>query len=249
METQIVNVNFHAMRNEVHVEFHETVNRLFDVYAPTDLGIEPQYKTHKSLLDDEAAALDAIRKSERTAEIVEQDHRRDCIFRGFVDSNKSALNHFDPDKVEAATKIIAVIEHYGNIAAKPLDQETAAIDDLLSELAAGDFPQQIQTLALADWIVQLDAENEQFKALMMLRYDEMAKRIVLNLKPLRDNVDIAFRDLAKQIEALVRVNGTATYEQPINAINAILTRYKNILAQEAGQRKAAKKKRTTIIDL
>jgi hypothetical protein len=80
----------------------------------------------------------------------------------FADAVKSGLNHFDPAKREAARRIEIVLDNYGNIAAKALDQETAAIDDLLRELRSGDYPALVDSLALADWLVQLDVENRTF---------------------------------------------------------------------------------------
>jgi hypothetical protein len=241
MKNPIERINYHLLRNEAHVELHETVNRLFGIYTPDTLGIMPLYQIYKPLFDIEVSVLDVIRKSEYTVEIYEQDRSRDHIFRGLTDALKSALNHFDPAKADAARKVNTVFEHYGNIAAKTLDQETAAIDDLLRELASADYPALIQTLAVADWLTQLDTENNRFKTLMMERYGESALRPTTQMKQARAETDKAFRTIIAQIEALVIVNGAATYEPFIKELNVVLSRYKNILAQEAGTRKKNEK--------
>ncbi|MDR1866134.1 MAG: DUF6261 family protein [Bacteroidales bacterium] len=233
----IIRINYTHLRNEAHVEFHETADAMIVRHNPAALGIDVQYGQYKPLLDAEVSLLDVIRKSGYTVEIKEADHRRDMLFRGFADAVKSALNHFDPAKREAARRIEIVLDNYGNIAAKALDQETAAIDDLLRELGGGEYPALVGHLALADWLVQLDAENRNFKTLMMARYGETSQRPATRMKAARKDTDVAFRNIIDRIEALATVNGIAACEPFIRELNAVIERYKNILAAEAGRRK------------
>ncbi|MDR3328699.1 MAG: DUF6261 family protein, partial [Prevotellaceae bacterium] len=123
METIVIRFRYENLRNEAHVELHETVKSLLEQLSPEQLGIATQCGEYRSLLDTEVAALDVIRRSERTLEIEEQDHRRDSIYRGLAEAVKSSLHHFDPAKQEAARRVEVIVEHYGNIAAKTLDQE------------------------------------------------------------------------------------------------------------------------------
>jgi hypothetical protein len=233
----IIRIDYAHLRNEAHVEFHETADTMIVRYNPAALGISVPYGEYKPLLDTEVSLLDIIRKSGYTGEIDGSDHRRDTLFRGFADAVKSGLNHFDTAKREAARRIEIVLNNYGNIAVKPLDQETAAIDDLLRELRSGEYPVLVDSLALADWLVQLDAENQTFKALMMARYGETSQRPATRMRAARKNVDAAFRGIIDHIEALATVNGLAPYEPFIRELNAVIERYKNILAAEAGRRK------------
>jgi hypothetical protein len=238
---QIIRLDYKSLRNEAHVELHETADTIIVRNNPQTLGIAALYDEYKPLLDAEVSLLDVIRKSGYTDEIKEADHRRDMLFRGFADAVKSALNHFDSAKREAARRIEIVLNNYGNIAAKTLDQETAAIDDLQRELGGGEYPALVDSLALADWLVQLDAENQTFKTLMMARYGETSLRPTTRMKAARKNTDAAFRNIIDRIEALATVNGVAQYEPFIRELNAVIERYKNILAAEAGRRKKESK--------
>jgi hypothetical protein len=203
------------------------------------LNVQPQYDVYFAAYEKEVSALDLIRRSELTAKIEEQDRRRDAVYRGFVDSVKGATKHFDTQKSEAALKVLNVIKHYGNIALKTLDAETAAIDDLLCEIDE-QLTAPIQLLGLEDWLTHLAAENTAFKTLVADRYAETAARPDVQMKAARKDVDAAFRALLNQVDALVLVNGSANYDAFIAALNAISERYKNILAQEAGMRKKDK---------
>ena len=235
----ITRMDHKSLRNEAHVELHETIYTLILRSNMQLLNIGTQYTAYRILVDAEVSLLDLIRKSSYTEEINEADrHRRDKTFRGFADAVKSGLNHFDAAKQEAARKIKVVLDNYGNIAAKTLDQETAAIDDLLRELRGGDYPALVNTLVLNEWVAQLDADNQAFKALMEARYGELAQRPTARMKAARKEVDKAFLVIVDHVEALATINGAASYEPFIRELNVILERYKNILAQERGQRKA-----------
>jgi hypothetical protein len=237
MKSIITRINYRNLRNEVHVELHDTVDTLFVQSSPDSLGIRKQYDIYKPLVDDEKSSLDIIKKSGYTVDIDEQDHRRDAIFRGFVDAVRSAENHFNPLKKKAAVRIAIVLDNYGNIAAKTLDEETAAIDDMLRELDSDDYPTLIATLALEDWLTQLGTENQRFKELMSARYKETAKRPTVSMREARKKVDKAFLDIIYTIEASVLLNGITAYESFIPELNAILERYKSIYASQKKEKK------------
>jgi cell division protein ZapA (FtsZ GTPase activity inhibitor) len=231
----ITRLNYEKLRNEAHAEYGETIADLIVKYDPQALGIKPGYDVYKTSLDVEISALDVIRKSQYTDEISEQDHIRDGIFRGFADAIKSALNHFDAGKRKAAQRVNIVIEHYGNIAVKAMDQETAAIDDLLRELN-DNYTADIAALNTADWLAQLDTENTRFKTLMAERYTETAQRPSTSMRTARTETDKALRALLNMLEALIMVNGADKYAALADEINAVNKRYKNLIAQSEGRK-------------
>jgi hypothetical protein len=225
------------LRNKTHVEYLETIRRLIEKFNPDILGIRLEYDMYISLLTDEILVLDVIYKSEITDEINAQDHVRDAIFRGFSDAIKSGLNHYDENKRNAAYKIEVVLEHFGNIAILTLDEETAAIEDLIRELKTENNTNLLATLGLTDWLPELSNANDKFKDLMMMRYTEVSQRPSIRMKEIRTAVNKAFRNMIDQLEALIKVKGMAGYEDFIKETNAVTERYKRILAQEGGNRK------------
>jgi hypothetical protein len=230
-----IRFRYENLRNEVHVEYNETIDGIAIKHVPQTLGILPQYNDYKTAVNTEVGALDVIKKSEYTDEISAQDHVRDGIFRGFVDAVQSSRNHFDANKRKAAEKINFVLEHYGNIAAKAFDQETAAVDDMLRELN-DNHAADVQLLSLTDWLTQLDAENKKFKQLMSERYTAIAQRPTTRMKAARAETDKALRTMLDMLDALIMVNGADAYMPFINELNAVNKRYKNQLAQAAGRR-------------
>jgi hypothetical protein len=237
MESKIIRFSYENLRNEAHVEYHADVNSIFGVYTPKDLGIAAQYGIYKAAYDDEVSALDIILKSELTVEIGQQDVVRDNTFRGFSDAVKSATKHFDPAKRKAAAKVGNVLNHYGNIASRTLDGETAAINDLIRELQIDANTSLVDLLGLTDWLTQLQMENDALKTLMQQRYAEVAARPTVRTKATRKATDAAFRAMLNMIDALVLINGEANYTAFIAELNAVSKRYRDVLAQQAGARK------------
>jgi hypothetical protein len=230
MKTIIIRFAYEHLRNEAHVEYHENFNVLVGKYTAEALGIKPLYDVYAPLFTNEELALDAIRKSELTTEIEEQDHVRDLSFRGFADSVKGMTNHYDPEIRTAARKIEVVFDRYGNISHKTFDQETAALDDLYRELETAPNPILLATLGLSDWHTQLNIENRKFDGLMMERYSEAAQRPGIRMKDARAEVDAAFRPMLDHLDALVLLNGPDTNKAFIAELNVVSERYKNTLA-------------------
>ena len=232
----IVRFAYEHLRNETHVSYHEDFNAIVGKYDPETLGIAVPYAVYTPLFTDEKAALDQILKSQYTAQIDEFDRQRDSLIRGFTDTVTAALHHFDPDKRQAAQKLHDILDHYGNIAHKSLNDETAAIEDLHTELMKQDNYMAVAALGLGDWLGQLVQINRNLAALMLTRIDETAKRPDLHMRSIRKEVDRAFRSILDLLEALVRVNGEDTDKAFIAELNALSEKYKDNLAQEAGRR-------------
>jgi hypothetical protein len=236
----IIRFSYEHLRNEEHVEFHTTVNELFISADPTVLGIAPLYAVYQPLLEEEKEALDVILKSKFTPEIDDQDHKRDSLYRGFADNVKSNLHHFNLTRRAAAERVESILEHYGNIANKSLDGETAAIEDLYRELTKDGNIQDVIALDLGDWLEELIQASRWLDQLMLARYKEAALRPNVHMRRIRTEVDKVFRSILDLLEALVRVNGTDKNKAFIADLNVVMERYKDILAQEAGRRHPVK---------
>jgi hypothetical protein len=233
----IQSITLTRMTNEVHVQFHESVTALVEQITPEALEIVPLHGLYRKAFDDETEALLIITKSEKTAQIAEQDRVRDSIFRGFSDTVKGFRNHFDPEMREAANRLWNVFLHYGNIARKTLDAQTAATGDMLREFEREDLKRAIEKLQVDGWRSQMDSENRKLHRLMMERYGESAAQSSVRMKTARVETDKFYRAIAAHIDnrALTGANDAAM-DRFINELNAIVKRFKNILAQQLGRK-------------
>ncbi|MDR3246287.1 MAG: DUF6261 family protein [Prevotellaceae bacterium] len=241
MDEIIIIINLKQLNNETHVQFNENIDILIIKYNPSTLGIEQLYTHYKSALNTELGVLDIIRKSDFTGKITVQDKVRADIYRGFTNSVKGMTTHFEIVNREAARRLLDILNHYGNISRKTFDAETAAINDLIRELQNPSPSADISTLGLNSWINKLSEENTIFSQLMMARYNEMAGRPSARMKTARVEVDKFYHAILNQVKNTVLAGVTTPdIDNFIKELNAVIGRFKHILLQEKGEKKAKK---------
>lgn len=232
---KIARINLAHLRNEEHFQLQTEFKAEISQFGAKTLNIESVFANYLPLYQQEEEALQLIRKSATTEQLTDADTERDEIYRGVADAVKSALNHFDPNKRAAATRLKVLIDQYGNVARKPYNEETAAINKLMVEVK-GKYAPDVNALALTDWFATLEAKNNGFDTLMKSRYSEEAAKTELRMNQVRIAVDAAYRELIERIEALVLINGPQGYEAFIREHSARVGKFSNILAQRAGRR-------------
>lgn len=229
----ISKIKISRLRNGEHVQFNTEVDELIAAKTPAALGIEAQYAIYKPLFDNEYEAFDIIRKSAVTEELETADVLRDSIFSGMKGAVKSALNHFNADVKKAASRVWVVLNSFGNISVLAYDEETVSIRKLNTELTTN-YAADVQMLGLDVWLTELTDKNDAFDALMKLRYTEDSGKTMLRMKPLRLEVDEAYRKISKRIDALIEVNGEDAYKDFVLELNNRIDKYNNIIARREG---------------
>jgi len=227
------------LRNDAHFQFFTDFKELVERFDATTLKIQTQFNTFLALFADEDTALKKIMKSALTAEIQEADKYRDVIWRGMIDTNKGALNHFSESVRQAAGRLKIVFDTYGNVAKKPLDEETSAIYNVLQDMK-GKYAADASTVELTGWMTELDKANTAFENLMRERYDEAALKTDLVLKEVRVKVDEVYNVITERINAAIIIEGEATYREFVTTLNTVIKRYSDILAQRKGRAAAAR---------
>jgi hypothetical protein len=232
---RIIRIHFHLFRNEEWFQLFTEFRDLVLKYNPDALNISELWITFLILYADADTALEIIRKSADTVLMLEADHVRDRTFRGFVDAVKSALNHFDPQKQEAARLLIIPLKHFGNLTRKASNEETAGIYNLLRELN-GAYADEVRILSLEDWTRQLAIDNEAYEILVKDRNGEVAQRSKLRMKEVRIEIQDVYAKIIERIGAIITLNGeTPLFTGFVNELNAFLKRYVDVLAQRKGK--------------
>jgi len=234
---KITPINLWRMINEIHVQFHESVKLLLEKYGPEALGVMQLCLLYLQALGNELEALLLISKSETTKQISEQDRVRDLIFRGFSDTVKGFRNHFNDEYREAANRLWSIFSHYGNIAKKTFDAQTAATNDLLRELDKPQMQAALEKLEITEWRDKLDDENQKFNQLMMQRYSEPLEKTTFRMRTARTETDKFYRAIVAQLNNAVLTNANdANMNEFLTELNAVIKRYKDILAQQFGKK-------------
>ena len=146
---------------------------------------------------------------------------------------KSAANHFNSEKREAAARIQLIFDYHGNLTNRPYDEETAAISKLTEELLK--HAADITLLGLTEWIAELQANNKAFDDLKKSRYTETSSKTQLRMKEVRVLSDAAYAKVTEHINALMVINGEAAYAKHVNELNQRIDSYSKMLARRKGR--------------
>jgi hypothetical protein len=222
------------MRNDAHFQFYTEFRNLVQNEGAEKLKIAPLFEAWLPLYDKEDAALKKIAKSAITAQIQEADRARDEIYIGMMETNAAALKHYSEETRKAAARLKIVFDTYGNIAKKPLNEQTSATYNILQELK-GKYATDTVAVGIGGWVSELEARNNAFADLMRERFDETAGRTDIVLKEARSEVDAAYFSMREKINALVIVEGVAVYENFIRTLNAVIAKYV-LLAKPRGSK-------------
>jgi hypothetical protein len=234
------------MRHETFVQYATRIIAAVDKHGPGAIGLKASSDELKAAFAIVLLCLDYISKSGLTAKLRDQDKVRDKLIKGLTALIRSYLTHPDVTLRDAAEQLMLVLDHYWSIPKRSYDDETTAIDDLLREL---DLPAQtarITLLAIAPQIANFRAANDRFKVLIDERDVEIAQRPKITMKEARAAAEEKLSDMLDRLESIIVLNGidfSEELEAFVPEYEAITTRYKNILAQEKGRRKASAAKK------
>ncbi len=222
---KIQSLSTHNMRNDAHFQFHTEFRDLVVQHNPLTLKVKPQFDGYLPLYNREDEALKKIVKSEFTAKIHEADKARDEIYLGMAETVTATLRHFNPNVRQAAERLKILFDTYGNVANKPLNEETSAIYNILQELK-GKYTADVASVGLTQWVAELETRNQTFEGLVKERFDETAARTTdIVMKQARAQLDEVYKTIVERVNALAIVEGVAAYEAFIKTMNAVIAKY------------------------
>jgi hypothetical protein len=119
----------------------------------------------------------------------------------------------------------------------PYDAETIAITNFIQELN-GVYSEDVRILELDRWVDMLDAKNREFEDLAKKYNEELSvRRPEFRMRDVRHEVDKARGVITDRINALIIVEGEATYSAFVREWNELVKHYNDILAQHKGRNK------------
>ena len=235
------------LKNEEWFQFYTEFKLLVEEYLPAALDIETLFPRFVELYSKANQGLEVVRKSTTTELLAEADNKRDNIFRGFSDAVKSAQNHFDTKKREAAQRLLSIFDHYGNITQEGYDEETSLIHIFLREMN-GSRAVDISMLGLGDWVKQLEADNNAFDGFMRNRSAENPGKTNLRMKHIRAEIDRCYREILDRVDALIIVNGPSKYSGFVKELSMRADRFNNIITQRKGRNAGIERNRLLVKD-
>jgi uncharacterized FlaG/YvyC family protein len=214
----IKKIRFTYLRNEAHYEFLVVVLNLLLKFPRVQNVVKPFYQPLIELVELEKHLVDAARKSIYTQKIADMDERIDRDIAGIKAAIVSARHHFDPDVEEAAQNLYYRMKNFGNIKGKPYEEESAAVQLLISDLR-GTFAPQVTILNLNKWVDELEFAENEFTQLFERRITELADRPKERIKEVRRDIENLYRKITSCIDTDFIINGEQDCGEFIKQLN------------------------------
>ena len=212
------------LRNAAHFQLNTEIRDLITREGADKLRIKEQFeKLFLPAFNREDEALKKITKSAHTENLQKADAARDEVFTGMIETVGANSKHFDHKIKDAARKVKIITDTYGNVARKPLNEETAEIYNLLQDLRK--IPDLLKLVKIEDWVNELERLNKEFDVIIKERFDESASKTSIVLRDARREVDAAVREIFKRIEACALVFDSADYVNFMKTMNVIIAKY------------------------
>lgn len=231
-------IDLHSLQNAEHLAL---MRDLLAVLKEANIeALIPLKEKFVQQVDLEESAQKQITKSGYTATLVELDQSRDEIFRGLVLRVQSELLTQDENRRKSAQQIKIVIDTYGNFTQHNLQKETIEIENLLQDLKSERYTSLSTDIGLNDWIGWLEEANNKFETTYTSRRDEYANRPDLNLKSIRNQSDILFKELCKMTAALEVLQPSESLHELISKADTSISKWRDILSQRRADGKKKK---------
>lgn len=215
------------LTNSEFIQFNKNIANLIQQKNPELLAIEALYNTYTGKIAEHEALFKIPTGSPITAEMEALDFRRDDAITGIIGMVSSHAHHYLPIKKEAAVALQNNLKLYSsNIQRENYQSETAIINNLINDWKnKPELTAAMTTLALNDWIDELDIANNLFDEKYVNRAQTYASAPIETQKSKRMEVMNAYYDVRKYLEAHSLLNPSPLYESLISEANQIIDLY------------------------
>ena len=218
-------IKFTQLRNEAHYEFLVVFNSLLNKFAAVRSLVNAFLTTFTQLLEKEKQLVDAAKKSPLTEKLAEADRRIDRDVTAIREAIRSAMHHFNASIAEAAKQLNVRLKDFGNIREKPYEEESAAVQVLVSDLQTK-FASQVSTVGLGPWVSELNDAEAAFTALYLQRNAELAALPQENMAQVRKDIEDVYEKMITTVQNSLNTTGEATSGQFARELNEAI-RYAN----------------------
>lgn len=227
------------LHNNEHFQFMADFDALIIMHSAAELGVDSHYSPFKSALSVEEAALGIEQGSSKSKAIEDQDKLRDKTWNAIYTRVKSGLLSPIDDEVDSAKAIMRIFDLNGDIRNLSLNEESAAMSTLTTNLLLPANATHLEKLSITTWANLLKTQNEEFKALFNERNTEFANRPSGDVRAARRAVDPLYAQIVERINATL-VLGTAKANATTFAtdLNERFDYYRTTLAARASRSKS-----------
>jgi hypothetical protein len=160
-----------VLRNDAHSQFMYIFDNLLKAFPAVMTVVLALYPEFTRLFAIEESLVDAAVGSDLTRQLAEADQRIDRTVVGINSIIKAGLHHYDTKVVEASHRIHVRMSAFGDIESKAYEEEANSVRLLVTDLRSN-YSVDLDTLALSQWINELELAGAAFDALFTQRNTE-----------------------------------------------------------------------------
>jgi len=214
---EISRPSFRLVRNSEHYNYHTNILKTITPIMAKNYNMEDHRLAYEKLFRKEDEAFTRNRAFEETKDIQAADQKRDELFffiKRFIENMKY---NPDPTLKSAGRNLDAALEPYRNAHRKSFQENTALIDAFVNEMEGNEICfKALEHLDLIRPLELLKEANESFHSLYNERSAKRHQRSMKDkLKQLRPQVDQAFFEVVKFVNAVYLVSHEITKEKQI----------------------------------
>jgi len=197
----------------------------------------------KELTERLDKAIMALNKSELTEPVAQADSNRDMVYRGFTLHVQAFSHSMDEAKRESARRIQVLIGNYKDFRRRPLNEQSAIMDNFIQDLEAMQT-ENLNRINATEWVDAMRETNDALKNLMDERHNERVIQLREEVRELRSQADTLYYQICGMLEVGYTLDSGDGYADVIKEINERVSYYQTTLATRKGRADAAKEEET-----
>jgi hypothetical protein len=217
-----------------HVEYHKLACPMCFKYQEV-IEAPALLTAYQGKVAQEETIYKWIRRSEYTERKAEADHARDGVFTSIFDLVHINMKNFDPEVRNAAFHVDNLLESYGDLTHAGYDSETASLDSIVARLLSQDYYTSVSALNLAQWIYELQRQNDLFKSYVTDTTEEQLSRPKISPRASRRETDLALRQITDHVTSLINLNGQSLFEPFAEEFNTLTNHYNTLVHEHYGR--------------
>lgn len=194
-----------------------------------------------AVVGDFDKVMKKVTKSAFSEKIGDLDNNRDNSFRSLRQALKSERNTADASVQEAVNAIEIFIDTYENVPKLTLEEETRAIDEIVTVLE-GRLKPMVDVVGVANKVARLKADNETFKAKYAQRTSEYIDKDTTDNREVRQQVNDAYFMLFDYALMMARLDKGAIFDKLVAIANTIRKEYASQVNRTGERKKEEEKK-------
>ncbi len=184
-------------------------------------------------------ALEGAKRMESVMQVTVQDAEADEAWRSSYGYLKIMARHPDPEKQALALRFLSEYEKYGNPTQLPQLKELGILQNLCTDI---NTLVGAEDIAFDAWREYLNDKTTAFQRGINARTAEASRKQAGIVKSTRLELEEAYSDLIKKVNAAAIFEGKSKYATFIDHLNALIDRQKSILKTRSTLNKKNKEK-------